>query len=144
MSIQFSDIHGENVSLSNDKLSVWWNQAYSGGYVFSHSCLEIEEQLEIELEGSGHVDFGITKRDPMKIGDLREAVRREELKKVTDVRVHKRACVVTVRQRLDNDFRKIDFEHSGLRVVGKVQKDERVWLYINLKFGSLSAKLSKL
>ncbi|KAK3096079.1 hypothetical protein FSP39_022877 [Pinctada imbricata] len=141
MAACFSDIHGENITLTSENTTATWSQTYTGGYVFSQKTIDIEDKLEIELDGSGHVDFGITKRNPMKIGDLREAVAKNELKKVTDVRVHKRSCRVIISQRLDDESRKIDFEHSGMRVVGKVNKTEKVWLFVNLKFGNLKAKI---
>ncbi|XP_061190814.1 uncharacterized protein LOC133198905, partial [Saccostrea echinata] len=138
---KFSDVCGENIALSDNRKIARWRHSYSAGRLFASRQMLKDENLEVLVDGSGHVGIGIIKTDPGSLKDLREGTSSAcKPKLVTDIRVHKREGLVKVKQREEEKATKLDITYSGQKVVVKVNKDEKFWLTFELKFGSAVIK----
>ncbi|XP_062579869.1 uncharacterized protein LOC134241865, partial [Saccostrea cucullata] len=138
---KFSDVCGENIELSKNRKIARWRHTYSAGRLFASRQMFKDENLEVVVDGSGHVGIGIIKTDPGTLKDLREgATSACKPKLVTDIRVHKREGLVKIKLREEDKATKLDITYSGQKVVVKVNKDEKFWLTFELKFGSAVIK----
>ena len=95
MDIQFSHHCGENIELSEEKHRASWTHRFSGGIAFSSQQLQNNNNLKLDLAGTGHAYVGVVTRDPSTIINMRETLARDVLV-AKEMKVHKRLGAINI------------------------------------------------
>lgn len=137
MALRFASDHGENIFLPTN-LEAEWRTSYSGGLCFSEGPIG-KDPLRMRIYGSSHVVIGYLEKNPSK---LRISEVLNQIKRTSDVRVHKSTFKVSMR--LSSDGRHLVLDSDNKRSerfgVGK----GHVWLSVYIQFGSASICLGKI
>ncbi|XP_048750661.2 uncharacterized protein LOC125662474 isoform X2 [Ostrea edulis] len=142
----FSKIHGKNiVKVENHQRGIntlKWKFSESQGIAFSDFPLKENRKYEAIFNGSGHASIGLTQTDPENLKSFSQAIEKKQIVVLTDVRFHRRTCIVDIVKR--DDTTGFAFETHYQK--GTTQKmtlvhTADVWIVICLKFGDISAEL---
>lgn len=142
----FSEIVGENIEVDIDPagnpVKAKWNFSNSCGLAFSGSPLGDNRKYEIIFSGSGHARIGLTQNDPDHIRDIQEAVRKNQILFVSDVRYHKRQCVVDIMKKGGIGGSKFvtKYKDDSPQIKDLLSSND-VWAVIYLKFGNITAEI---
>nr|XP_011422038.2 uncharacterized protein LOC105324616 isoform X1 [Crassostrea gigas]XP_011422039.2 uncharacterized protein LOC105324616 isoform X1 [Crassostrea gigas] len=142
----FSEIVGENIEVDLDPagnpVKAKWNFSNSCGLAFSGSPLGDNRKYEIIFSGSGHARIGLTQNDPDHIRDIQEAVRKNQILFVSDVRYHKRQCVVDIMKKDGIGGSKFvtKYKDDNPQIKDLLSSND-VWAVIYLKFGNITAEI---
>ncbi|KAK3095679.1 hypothetical protein FSP39_017523 [Pinctada imbricata] len=144
--VKFLADHGENVIVSPDGETVNWNFVYMGGVAFSRDPLEMDRIVGLTLSESGHVQLGLTYKNPAHITNVR-AVLHHDVKIVNDIRVHRKVCDIKVQliRKSDSGFEVTFTDTKGDKIqCTSVDPNKHVWLVVHLEFGSILASTGKM
>lgn len=137
MALRFSSDHGENIFLTTN-LEAEWRTSYSDGLCFSEDPVG-KDPLSIRINGSSHVVIGYLEKNPNKLR-IREVL--SQIKRTSDVRVHKSTFKVSTR--LSSDGRHLVLDSDNKRSERFVVGKGHVWLAVYIQFGSASVCLGKI
>ncbi|XP_033725112.1 uncharacterized protein LOC117315081 [Pecten maximus] len=136
----FSHICGENVRVSEGRSETSWDPRYSGGIVFSEQPLCHRERIRVELEGSSHVDIGVTQVNPNSLRGpelVRKLYLSDKCDIINNIRVHRKKCEVLITNLQDKVV-----SPSGTKTFGvSVDPKKDVWLVVCIKFGNASVTI---
>ena len=142
MDIQFSHHCGENIELSEEKHRASWTHRFSGGIAFSSQQLQNNNNLKLDLAGTGHAYVGVVTRDPSTIINMRETLARDVLV-AKEMKVHKRLGAINITPNIKDGSSCIRFECCGETKILDCNTNSHVWLFVYIKFGDLIAILRK-
>jgi hypothetical protein len=140
MDIQFSHHCGENIELSEEKHRASWTHRFSGGIAFSSQQLQNNNNLKLDLAGTGHAYVGVVTRDPSTIINMRETLARGVLV-AKEMKVHKRLGAINITPNIKDGSSCIRFECCGETKILDCSTNSHVWLFVYIKFGDLIAIL---
>lgn len=142
----FSNIFGENIEVELD--SAWnpvkakWKFSNSCGLAFSGFSLKANKIYEVIFSGSGHARMGFTQTDPNYLLDIQQAVTKNQIMLVSDIRLHNRQCVLNIVKMVDANGSKFEVMYKQDNPkIKEILPSIDVWEVIYLKFGYIKAQL---
>ena len=133
---------GANIQLDRDSRGAEWKFFKSKGLAFSGFSMFDNRVHEVIFNGSGHARIGLTQTDPDHLSDLQEAVKTNKIVFVSDVRFHKRECLVGIVKTVRGNNCKFEtrFRDNDPQVKDLVAGSD-VWIVFFLKFGKFTVQI---
>ncbi|XP_060085705.1 uncharacterized protein LOC132565112 [Ylistrum balloti] len=136
----FSYVCGENARVFEGRSEASWEQTYSGGIVFTDKPIRRSGTVRLVLNGSSHVDIGVTQTDPHSLrdpGQVRQLYLSDKCSIMNNIRVHKAGCDVSVQNLGD----KVVSPPADQTYRVSVDPKKDVWLLVCIKFGNASVTI---
>lgn len=109
---------------------------------FSGFSLFDNRRYEVIFSGSGHARIGFTQTDPDHLLDIQQAVKNNQILFLSDVRYHKRQCVVDIMKRvgINGSIFETKYKNDNPQIKELLTSYD-VWAVIYLKFGDITAEI---
>ncbi|XP_056003316.1 uncharacterized protein LOC125662470 isoform X2 [Ostrea edulis] len=142
----FSKMHGKNIDKDKNHPrginTLKWKFSESQGIAFSDFPLKENRKYEAIFNGSGHASIGLTQTDPENLKTFPQAIEKDQILFLTDIRFHKRTCIVDIVKRDDSTGFVFETHYQkGTTQKKTLVHTADVWIVIYLKFGDISAEL---
>ncbi|XP_063436356.1 uncharacterized protein LOC134717793 [Mytilus trossulus] len=133
----FSPTCGRNICI--DGSNAKWIKNDSGGRFFIDKSLSSDGEIILTFSGKGHAEVGIISIDPITITDASHVGHIKELTVIQTARIYKQIGTTTIKRSKEGD--RIITEAEGRKSRSKVDKEQSVWITVNILFGDLKVKI---
>lgn len=125
----FSEVCGENVSLSENKTVATWTPKNSGGWACSDHEVKPGEIIEVKVEGSGRCDVGFVKEEQSP----------KSFRTLNEIRLVRKTCSILVTfsetgEEVSSCFGEKTFQK-------RIAKGTKVWVAVYIKYGNVRVEL---
>ncbi|CAG2198168.1 unnamed protein product [Mytilus edulis] len=134
----FSPTCGRNICI--DGSTAKWNNNDSGGRFFIDKSLSLDEEIILTFSGKGHAEVGIISIDPITITDVSHVGNIKELTVIQTARIYKQEGTTKIKRSKEGD--RIITEAEGRKSRSKVDKEQSIWITVNILFGDLKVKIA--
>ncbi|CAG2197054.1 unnamed protein product [Mytilus edulis] len=133
----FSPTCGRNICIDGSTAS--WINNDSGGRFFIDKSLSPDEEIFLTFSGKGHAEVGIISIDPITITDVIHVGNIKELTVIQTARIYKQEGTTKIKRSKEGD--RIITEAEGKKSRSKVDKEQSIWITVNILFGDLKVKI---
>ncbi|CAG2205377.1 unnamed protein product [Mytilus edulis] len=133
----FSPTCGKNICI--DGCTAKWIKNDSGGRFFIDKSLSSDEEIILTFSGKGHAEVGIISIDPITITDVSHVGNIKELTVIQTARIYKQIGTTKIKRSKEGD--RIITEAENRNSKSKVDKEQSIWITVNILFGDLKVKI---
>lgn len=133
----FSPKCGRNICV--DGCSAKWIKNDSGGRFFIDKSLSSNNEIILTFSGKGHAEVGIISIDPLTITDVSHVGNIKELIVIQTARIYKQEGTTKIKRPKEGD--RIITEAENRNSKSKVDKEQSIWITVNILFGDLKVKI---
>ncbi|XP_076081538.1 uncharacterized protein LOC143052394 [Mytilus galloprovincialis] len=133
----FSPTCGRNICI--DGCTAKWIKNDPGGRFFIDKSLSPDEEIILTFSGKGHAEVGIISIDPITITDVSHVGNVKELTVIQTARIYKQVGTTKIKRSKEGD--RIITEAENRNSKSKVDKEQTIWITVNILFGDLKVKI---
>lgn len=133
----FSPTCGRNICI--DGCTATWTNNDSGGRFFIDRSIFPDEEIILTFSGKGHAEVGIISIDPITITNVSHVRNIKELTVIQTARIYKQTGTTKIKRSKEGD--RIITEAEDRKSRSKVDKEQSVWVTVNILFGDLKVKI---
>ncbi|XP_052084312.1 uncharacterized protein LOC127721579 [Mytilus californianus] len=133
----FSPTCGRNICI--DGCTATWTNNDSGGRFFIDRSISFDQEIILTFSGKGHAEVGIISIDPITITNVSNVGYIQELTVIQTARIYKQIGTTKIKRSKEGD--RIITEAEDRKSRSKVDKEQSVWVTVNILFGDLKVKI---
>ncbi|XP_033726040.1 uncharacterized protein LOC117315786 [Pecten maximus] len=137
LSIKFSDVSGENVSLTRERNSASWKHLYSGGMVFSQLPLKTGKRVKLTVRGSSIVHVGFYNGNPSDVTNIKELHLNKKIDLIAQLDVYKKKCSA----HLEKTVSSFTYICEDIPYTKNISPGTNVWVAVYIQFGDACVRL---
>lgn len=139
----FHPIKGQNILLDESRNKASWCPVRTGGCFFSETPLKYNYTVSLLLDGTGGIEIGVIESDPNSFVDNVPVVTADiaDYKTVTDVRLHRRTCRISVI--LDTSRAEVVSTFEGEKYAQTIDTEKEYWLALDVQYGEVDVQVEE-